>query len=100
MSVLQSLLVRLETVEEERILLLDIMKQFSDAASYIADKAFDLKLANKFELQKRFYREIREKFNLSAQFAIRVISKFALPTQGCIVCKPHEIFSLGRSRSI
>ncbi len=72
MSVFQSLLVRLETVKEERILLLDSMKQYNDAASYIADKAFNLKLANKFELQKQFYREIREKFNLSAQFAIRM----------------------------
>ncbi len=51
------------------------MKQYNLAANFIAEKAFQLKLANKYELQKRFYHEIRERFQLSAQFAIRVISK-------------------------
>jgi len=51
------------------------MKQYNSAANFIAQKAFALKLANKYELQKLFYKEIRKQFNLSAQFAIRVISK-------------------------
>lgn len=53
----------------------ETMKQYNSAANFIAEKAFELKLANKYELQKLFYKEIREQFNLSAQFAIRVISK-------------------------
>lgn len=55
--------------------MLETMKQYNSAANFVAGKAFGLKLANKYELQKLFYREIRERFNLSAQFAIRVISK-------------------------
>jgi putative transposase len=51
------------------------MKQYNSAANYIAGKAFELKLVNKYELQKLFYKEIRQEFGLSAQFAIRVISK-------------------------
>ena len=72
---LQSLLIRLETTDEDKALLLETMKQYNVAANYLADKAFELKTASKFELQKRFYQEIRQRFNLSAQFAIRVISK-------------------------
>ena len=72
---LQSLSVRLETTNEHKALLLETMTQYNSAANYIADKAFALKLANKYELQKFFYRDIRERFTLSAQFAIRVISK-------------------------
>ena len=72
---LQSLQIRLETNEPEKALLLETMKQYNSAANFVAQKAFGLKLANKYELQKLFYREIREQFNLSAQFAIRVISK-------------------------
>ena len=55
--------------------MLETMKQYNSAANFVAQKAFELKLGNKYELQKLFYRDIRERFNLSAQFAIRVISK-------------------------
>ena len=72
---LQSLQIRLETSEKEKELLLETMKQYNSAANFIGRKAFELRLANKYELQKLFYRKIREEFNLSAQFAIRVISK-------------------------
>jgi predicted transposase len=51
------------------------MKQCNSAANFVAEKAFELKIANKFELQKLFYKQIRQEFGLSAQFAIRVISK-------------------------
>ena len=72
---LQSLQIRLETNRQQKELFLETMKQYNSAANFIAQKAFELKLANKYELQKLFYKQIREKFNLSAQFAIRVISK-------------------------
>jgi len=71
----QSLLARLETSEDERKILLETMGQYNVAANYLAVKAYELKCANKYELQKIFYRELRERFRLSAQFAIRVISK-------------------------
>jgi len=73
--VLQSLQIRLETSEEEKQLLLETMKQYNLAANFIDERAFESKLANKYDLQKLYYREIRRQFNLSAQFAIRVISK-------------------------
>ena len=72
---LQSLPVRLETAAEEKELLLKTMKQYNNAANFVGEQAFKLKLANKYELQKMLYKDIRERFNLSAQFAIRVISK-------------------------
>jgi len=73
-KVLQSLLVKLETTNEDKALLLQTMKHYNLAANYVAEQAFKLKLAKKYELQKILYQEIREKFNLSAQFAIRVIN--------------------------
>jgi predicted transposase len=51
------------------------MKQYNEAANFLAEQTFRLKMANKIELQKLFYRQLREQFNLSAQFAVRVISK-------------------------
>jgi putative transposase len=68
-------MVRLETSEAEKALLLETMKQYNSAANFIAERAFELKIVNKYELQRLFYKEIRNRFNLSAQFAIRVISK-------------------------
>jgi putative transposase len=73
---LQALPVKLETSSyDEKALLLATMKQYNKAANFLAEQAFRLKLANKVELQKRFYRQLREQFNLSAQFAVRIISK-------------------------
>lgn len=51
------------------------MIQYNKAANFVAEKAFEWKIANKYQLQKLLYRQIREQFNLSAQFAIRVINK-------------------------
>lgn len=72
---LQALPVKLEATDEEKALLLSTMKKYNEAANWLAEQAFNLKLANKIELQKRFYYQLREQFNLSAQFAVRVISK-------------------------
>jgi putative transposase len=72
---LQSLQINLETNSQEKELLLETMKQYNSAANFVAEKAFDLKLSNKYALQKLFYREVRERFKLSAQLAVRVISK-------------------------
>ncbi len=72
---IQSLLVRLDTTENERELLVNTMKKYNEAANFVAGKAFKLKLANKYELHKIVYREVRERFGLGAQSAVRVISK-------------------------
>jgi putative transposase len=72
---LQSLMIRLETLEEDKVRLLETMKRYNEASNYVAQKAYDLKLTNKYKLHKIVYRDIREKFNLSSQFAVRVIGK-------------------------
>jgi IS605 OrfB family transposase len=55
--------------------LLETVERFNEAANWLAGKAFEAKLANKFELQKRFYRDIREQFGIPADMAIRVIAQ-------------------------
>ena len=51
------------------------MHQFNAACNDIAKTAFELRLANKIELQKTVYYRIREQYHLSAQMAVRAISK-------------------------
>jgi putative transposase len=72
---LQSLTIRLETSEEDKITLLETMRKYNEACNFVAEKAFSLKLANKYKLHKEVYREVREKFNQSSQFAVRIIGK-------------------------
>jgi IS605 OrfB family transposase len=72
---LQSLTIRLETSEEDKITLLETMRKYNKACNFVAEKAFFLKLTNKYNLHKEVYREIREKFNQSSQFAVRIIGK-------------------------
>jgi IS605 OrfB family transposase len=72
---LQSLVIRLETSDEDKARLLETMRRYNEACNYVADKTFSLRLSNKIKLQQEVYHDIRSKFNLSSQFAIRVISK-------------------------
>ena len=64
-----------DTSEQGSIKLLETMRSYNEACNYVADKAFSLKISNKFQLQRILYRDIRERFGLTAQFAIRIISK-------------------------
>ncbi len=68
---LQTLMVKLDTSEEQHNALLKTMHRFNEACNYIADIAFSIKSANKIKLQQIVYRDVREKFGLSAQLAIR-----------------------------
>ncbi len=71
---LQSLEIRLETKRGGEALLLE-----TEAVQFWLEfhrtNAFELKLANKYELEKPFYEYILEQFNMSAQFAFRIIKK-------------------------
>ena len=49
--------------------LLETMRAFNAAANYAAGIAFDLRCANKIELQKHVYREIRDRFSIPADMA-------------------------------
>jgi putative transposase len=72
---LQTLMVKLDTSEEQHNVLLDTMHRFNDACNHIANIAFDKGTANKIELQKIVYYDVRDKFKLSAQLTIRAIAK-------------------------
>jgi IS605 OrfB family transposase len=68
-------MVKLDTNKEQHSAILETMHRFNEACNYIADIAFELKTANKRELQKVVYYDVRDKFKLSAQLTIRAIAK-------------------------
>ncbi|NDF16232.1 transposase, partial [bacterium] len=67
--------VKLLADEPQKARLLATLRRANEACSWIAQKAFELRTADKLKLQKLFYHEIRERFGLSAQHAVRAISK-------------------------
>jgi putative transposase len=68
-------MIRLETTEDDKVRLLETMRKYNEACNFVAEKAFSLKLTNKYKLQQQVYRDVRERFGLTAQFVIRIISK-------------------------
>jgi putative transposase len=72
---LQSLVIRLETTENDKTRLLENMRKYNEACNFVADKAYELRLSNKYKLHKLVYGQIRKHFGLTAQFAVRVIGK-------------------------
>ena len=67
--------VKLLVSPEERDRLLVTMRRVNEACSWLAERAFEAKSANKIALQKAHYRELRDRFGLSSQHAVRAISK-------------------------
>ncbi|MYF16964.1 MAG: IS200/IS605 family element transposase accessory protein TnpB [Gemmatimonadetes bacterium] len=51
------------------------IERFNEATNWLAQKAFERKLSNKFALQKLYYSKLRNLFGLSAQMAIRCIAQ-------------------------
>ena len=43
----QSLIIRLDTSEQDSIKLLETMRRYNEACNYVADKAFSLKISNR-----------------------------------------------------
>ena|SRR5215471_4953875 len=72
---LQSLMIRLETIEDDKARLLETMKRYNEACNFVAKRAYSLKLANKYKLHKEVYHETRQRFGLSSQFVVRIIGK-------------------------
>ena len=70
-------MIRLETTttEDGKVRLLETMGKYNETCNFVAEKAFSLKLTNKYKLHKEVYREAREKFGLSSQFVVRAICK-------------------------
>ncbi|MEK6861135.1 MAG: RNA-guided endonuclease TnpB family protein, partial [Nanoarchaeota archaeon] len=54
-------------------MLIETMKQYREAVSYIADKGFNNKICNRYKLHHLVYYEVRDKFNLPSQFIINAI---------------------------
>src|SRR5262245_25475929 len=50
------------------------LERFNAACTWLAQQAYALKLANKVELQHRFYADLRARFALSSQMAVRCIA--------------------------
>ena len=71
----QTMLLKLAPTEEQHQALTQTMHAFNAACNYIAEQAFEAKVANKFELQKMTYGMLRAAYHLPAQLAIRAISK-------------------------
>jgi putative transposase len=59
----QSLMLRLETSEEDNIRLLETIRKYNEACNFVAQKAFSLKITNKYKLHKVAYREIQVALN-------------------------------------
>ena len=74
-TMLQTLLVKLDTSPEQYKMLCETMKRFNEACNDIAETVFAMHTANKLEVHKTVYYPIRERFNLPSQLAIRAISK-------------------------
>lgn len=70
-----TLIVKIVPSAEQKIKLLDTMKNFNQACNFIADIVFKNKTANKFRIQKMAYYDVKAKFNLPAHLIIRAISK-------------------------
>jgi len=67
--------VKLLVDEPQKVRLLATMRRVNEACDWLAEKAFELKSADKLRLQKLFYQETRERFGLGAQHVVRAISK-------------------------
>jgi len=60
---------------EQAAALLATLERVNEACAWLAERAFELKSADKLKLQGLYYRDLREKFGLSSQMAVRAISK-------------------------
>ena len=65
---------------KQAVALRETLARFNEAASWLAEKAFELRSANKIKLQQLFYADIRQGFQLSAQMTCAASRKSAKPT--------------------
>jgi IS605 OrfB family transposase len=67
--------VKLIVDADQKTRLLATMARVNEACTWLAQRAFELKLADKIRLQRLYYHDLRNLFGLSAQHAVRAISK-------------------------
>jgi IS605 OrfB family transposase len=65
------------------------VERFNEAADWLAGKAFEAKVANKFVLQRLHYADLRERFGLSAQMAVRCIAQVCEAYKRDKTKRPH-----------
>jgi IS605 OrfB family transposase len=65
------------------------VERFNETADWLAGEAFEIKVANKIQLQKTHYAALRDRFGLSAQMAVRCIAQ---------VCEAYKRDKTIRSR--
>lgn len=71
----QTLVLRLETNEDQQRALRETIEAFNGACQHVADVAYTYRIANKLALQPLVYQELRNRYGLSSQMAVRAISK-------------------------
>lgn len=59
----------------QAVALRETLVRFNEAASWLAEKVFVLRSANKIKLQQLFYADTRQRFGLSAQMTVRCIAQ-------------------------
>ena len=64
--------IQLKPTAEQAAALEKTMRRFNEACNWLAVRAFERKLANRFGLHKLYYYELRERFGLPAQMACLV----------------------------
>lgn len=67
--------IKLSPTPQQEKELLETIKQFNAACNYIAQIAYEKRIAGSFKLHKLVYKEVRKKFGLSAQMTVRAIAK-------------------------
>ena len=70
-----TLAVKLQPTSEQASALLETIERFNSACNYVADVAYQHRMANKYALQKLVYHELRDRFGLSSQMAVRAVGK-------------------------
>lgn len=71
----QVIVIKLEPAQEQYQALLKTVEAFNRGCQYVADVAYEKRLANKIALQPFVYGTLRSEFGLSSQMAIRAIAK-------------------------
>lgn len=70
-----TLKIKLLPTDEQKVLLLETIKEANAACNSISEAAFSQKLFNQYNLHKEVYHTHKASFNLSAQMVVRCISK-------------------------
>ena len=69
--------IQLKPTPEQAALLEQTMRRFNEACTWLAGKAFERQLANRYALHKLYYYDLREQFGLPAQMACLACAQVA-----------------------